>query len=653
MIATFVNATTLDGYNPYRISRAGIDWEVAEPEDPWANIGYWSDHQIVYLLALLETSQSFEPDRLLDLLDQRVFSYADVPYRLAGFDATVATPRSTIGFDRHAHDQAHERAKRLGGDGLLVHDGDGDLVRGTLAEKLLLLLAAKLVNLVPRGGIWMNTQRPEWNDANNALVGSGLSVVTVAYLRRYVVHLQQLLLTGDRPFEVGAELAELLQTLTAVLRDAERDLREWSPARCRHVVERLGRAGETYRSCVYAGLSGRRTTLHTRAVADLLSTARTHLEDTVRANARDEGLFHSYNTMTFDDDGVHVHRLPPMLEGQVAVLGSGMLDTDDAISLVRALRESALYRADQHSYQLYPDVEVPTFFERNTWDPASADGCELLTALRDAGERRLVVRDSLGGWHFGPAIRHARDVSAELDRLAGEAQFAAFVAQDRARVLAAFEEIFDHRSFTGRSGSFFAFEGLGSIYWHMVSKLLLGVQRAAMADGPASPELMAAYEDIRHGLGYCKDPQTYGAFPTDPYSHTPAGRGARQPGMTGQVKEEILARYAELGVRVEQGCIRVDPRLVRSTEWLRTSTRFDYLDVAGAEQSVQLPADSLAFTWCQVPFVLHRRGGYAVRVTFADGRVEAFGEPALSRALSAEIFGRTGVVARVEIDLPG
>jgi hypothetical protein len=52
---------------------------------------------------------------------------------------------------------------------------------------LLTLLLAKLVNFVPEGGIWMNTQRPEWNDANNALVGKGLSVVTLCYLRRYIV----------------------------------------------------------------------------------------------------------------------------------------------------------------------------------------------------------------------------------------------------------------------------------------------------------------------------------------------------------------------------------------------------------------------------------------------------------------------------------
>ena len=33
-ILKFVNATTLDGFNPYRITREGIDWEVPEPDNP-------------------------------------------------------------------------------------------------------------------------------------------------------------------------------------------------------------------------------------------------------------------------------------------------------------------------------------------------------------------------------------------------------------------------------------------------------------------------------------------------------------------------------------------------------------------------------------------------------------------------------------------
>ena len=104
----------------------------------------------------------------------------------------------------------------------------------------------------------------------------------------------------------------------------------------------------------------------------------------------------------------------------------------------------------------------------------------------------------------------------------------------------------------------------GSIYWHMVSKLLLAAQecyRQAVETGaqPAvTAALAAAYYDIRQGLGFNKSPADYGAFPTDPYSHTPMGGGARQPGMTGQVKEEILTRFGELGVSVPVSYTHLD-----------------------------------------------------------------------------------------------
>ena len=39
----------------------------------------------------------------------------------------------------------------------------------------------------------MNTQRPEWNDANNALVGNGVSMVTLYYLRRFFSFFDELL----------------------------------------------------------------------------------------------------------------------------------------------------------------------------------------------------------------------------------------------------------------------------------------------------------------------------------------------------------------------------------------------------------------------------------------------------------------------------
>jgi hypothetical protein len=61
MITKFLNASTADGYNPYRITSEGIDWETPDPHDPWAYIGYWGDHQIIYLQKLLELSDKYHP----------------------------------------------------------------------------------------------------------------------------------------------------------------------------------------------------------------------------------------------------------------------------------------------------------------------------------------------------------------------------------------------------------------------------------------------------------------------------------------------------------------------------------------------------------------------------------------------------------------
>ena len=190
MVAKFLNATTADGYNPYRITRDGIEWEAPEPENPWANIGYWSDHQIIYLQKLLEVAEQVSPGTLSSLWNRPIFAYANVPYRLRPYPQMIADWFDTIDFDWEREEEIAAAVASLGTDGRLLRDDSGAVVHGTLTEKLLVLLLAKLTNLVPEGGIWMNTQRPEWNDANNALVGKGLSVVTVAYLRRFVAFWQ-------------------------------------------------------------------------------------------------------------------------------------------------------------------------------------------------------------------------------------------------------------------------------------------------------------------------------------------------------------------------------------------------------------------------------------------------------------------------------
>ncbi len=655
MTTVFLDATTADGYNPYRISRSGVDWEVPEPDDPWSNIGYWSDHQIIYLLKLLETSHRFHPGRLDALLNRRVFTHADVPYRIDTYEETLRDPYDTITFDA-GHDAAiARRVVDEGADGRLLHDSAGDLVRVTLAEKLLLLALAKLVNLVPDGGIWMNTQRPEWNDANNALVGRGLSVVTLAYLRRYLVFVRELL---SADVELSVELADLAADVSGVLAGyADRLDGGFSDRDRRALMDELGGAGTRFRERIYAGLDQSRREVSAQQVAELLDLAQRYVEASLERNWRSDGLVHSYNVMDIGRDTASVRRLAPMLEGQVAALSSGLLSPQRSVELLAALRSSALYRADQHSYILYPDKDLPGFLQRNRFSQERGSRCPLVGALVAAGNRSLVIQDVHGDLHFAAHIRNAGTVSGELDRLSEDPQWSPLVAADRDCVLQLFEEVFQHAEFTGRSGTFFAYEGLGSIYWHMVSKLLLAVQetldRAVVeaADDATVRALAARYEEVRAGLGYCKSPEEYGAFPVDPYSHTPAGHGARQPGMTGQVKEEVLTRLGELGIHVEHGRIVVRPTLLRPDE-LRGAGEFDYIDVAGQARTIALPDDSLALTFCQVPIIISRGNRLEVLAHLEDGRTQPGEGGALDAAISASVFRRDGRVRSLHVRVP-
>ncbi len=662
MAAKFVNATTVDGYNPYRITREGIEWETPEPHNPWSNIGYWSDHQIIYLQKLLEILAQVSPKTLSSLWSRPVFSYANVPYRLRPYPQMLADWFDTIDFDYEQEEAIAAAVAALGTDGRLLRDANGAVVHVTLAEKLLALLLAKLTNLVPEGGIWMNTQRPEWNDANNALVGKGLSVVTVGYLRRFIAFWQaQLAEVEPAAWTVSPAVAELLGQVHDILRAHQDRLQTgFDDAARRAIMDQLGMAATAYRTEVYRnGVASTRVALDCRALHDFLALAQRYVEHTLRANRRPDDMIHSYNILRLHEGGAAIEHLYLMLEGQVALLSSGMLTPKHALAVLRSLRRSDLYRADQHSYILYPNRRLPGFREKNHVPAAAVAGSQLVAALTAANDRRLLARDGAGVYHFNGDFRNAGDVARVLDELAQDAAYAPLAAAERAFVLDLFEATFDHRAFTGRSGTFFAYEGLGSIYWHMVAKLLLAAQEcyqqalASNAEPSVSAALAEAYYDIRQGLGFNKSPAEYGAFPTDPYSHTPAGSGARQPGMTGQVKEEILTRLGELGVSVRQGALCFAPSLLRRNEFLPAPAEFAYVDVAHQPKTLPLPPDSLAFTVCQTPVIYTRGAEPRLEVTGADGQTIAAPGRCLDAAISRRIFERDGwaQVVRVTVNI--
>jgi hypothetical protein len=658
MISTFLNATTVDGYNPYRITYQGLDWELPEPNNPWANIGYWSDHQIIYLQKLMEISVKFHPGRLQEFLSRSRFSYADVPYRIKPYADLLNDPYNTIQFDWEQEHQIEARTREHGSDGKLVYAPDGKILHVSLAEKLLTLLLAKLSNLVPEGGIWMNTQRPEWNDANNALVGKGLSVVTLGYLRRCLAFCSELFNTsGSVPLSVEvkefyAQVSQILSRFLPLLQGSFTD------GQRRSVMDALGNAASDFRWNYYLhGLSGQVTSLPMQEIADFLKLAQQFVEHSLQANRRQDGLYHAYNILHLTPDRARISPLYEMLEGQVSILSSGMLSGEESLTLLRSLRNSALYQPEQHSYILYPDRNLPGFLEKNRLAEEHVRDIPLFKALIESGDTTLITKDVNGLVHFSGQLRNFRDVTAALAALAAikeQPRFAQGVEADFEKIKALFEATFHHDEFTGRSGTFFAYEGLGSVYWHMVSKLLLAVQETTLQNrhAPAAQALLGCYSDIRQGLCFNKSPDAYGAFPTDPYSHTPKGQGAKQPGMTGSVKEIILTRQVELGSFVENGRLVFDGFLLDRDELLSASTVFTYLDVNGARKEMALKAGSLAYSICQTPVILETGKWAGITVALADGTLQPVEGNTLDSINSRHIFLRDGVVRHITVSLP-
>lgn len=655
VIARFVNASTADGYNPYRISREGIDWERPNPDDPWAYIGYWGDHQLIYLQKFLEQSCSHHPGSLDRLLNEEIFVYANIPYRIRSIEEIVANPKDTIVFDWDLNSKIDDLIGSTGSDGALLRRADGEVHRVNLMEKIICSLLAKLVNFIPGAGIWLNTQRPEWNDANNALVGNGTSVVTLCYLKRSLSFwISRLEDSSVKEFRLSDEISSLLDRVNVVLESYRHALTEGFSESARYdFTIALGKAGSEYRETIYnRSFSGKRSAVTRDALLGFLKLTTAYADRSIDENARNDGLYHSYNLVSFRDKRITIRRLYLMLEGQVAALSSGYLDAGMSIQLLDALKSSALYRDDQQSYMLYPFRQLPRFTEKNNIPAEELSRSELLKRMIAANDRSIISVDEAGGAHFNGSFRNEAMLSAALESLDRE-EYGKISEEDKDRILHLYESVFDHQSFTGRSGTFYGYEGLGSIYWHMVSKLLVAVRETyeAAERNRSVKELCDRIRDhyhaIKEGLGIHKSPALHGAFPVDAYSHTPAGAGAKQPGLTGQVKEDIISRFGELGVIVQNGRVAFIPSMLRAEELSESEECFTYFDTDGKENMIELAAGQMVFTLCQVPVIFSEGVRQEITICYANGGKRIIPGCVTDAETSQSIFSRSGEIRQV------
>jgi hypothetical protein len=656
MIHKFLNATTFDGYNPYRVTKDGFDWEISEPDDPWSYIGYWGDHQIIYLLKFLEFIENHQPKKLESFFNQDMFVYANVPYRIKSYEDILKNPKDTIEFDEDLDHKIRRERSELGADGALLRDENRFIIKVNFVEKILATTLAKLSNFIPECGIWMNTQRPEWNDANNALVGNGVSMVTLYYLRRFLNFFKDIFeKTALESVEVSNELITFYNEVLKTLENHKNLLSgKFNDVERKQVLDGLGNPASTYRNNIYNNaFSGRKETITLKSLKTFVSVSLDYLEHAINANKRTDNLYHAYNLMTVESDNdISMSYLEEMLEGQVASLSSGYLTSTEALAVLDAMKSSQLFRPDQYSYLLYPYKDLKGFIERNNIPKQSLEKSIVLQELVANNNTEIIEKDSRGDYHFNGNFKNASDVGEALEHISQQVSNA-----EKELILQIFETVFNHKAFTGRSGTFYGYEGLGSIYWHMVSKLQLVVQECCLkaVKENESPEitgrLLEHYYEINAGIGVHKSPTLYGAFPTDPYSHTPAGKGAQQPGMTGQVKEDVLSRFGELGVFVTEGKLYFNPCMLRKDEFLQDDKIFTFINVAQQKKQLNLQKGMLAFTYCQIPVIYKISNEQKLEVVNSNGEQSTFNGLSLNTETSQEIFKRTDEITEITVHI--
>jgi hypothetical protein len=660
MIYKFLNASTFDGYNPYRVTKDGFDWEVIEPDDPWSYIGYWGDHQIIYLLKFLEILEDVKPGKLANLFESDVFVYANVPYRIKSYEDTLNDPKDTIVFDHELDKNIREKREKLGGDGALLEDQKGNIIHVNFIEKILATTLAKVSNFIPEGGIWMNTQRPEWNDANNALVGNGVSMVTLYYLRRFLDFFNSVFegVDDSAEYQLSKEVYDMFMGMHQAL-DAHKGIlstNNISDKERKAVLDGVAIPASQFRTFVYdKGFTGEKSTVSVSDIKAFTQNTLKFLEQSIDANKRNDDMYHAYNLMTLNEDNsISISYLDEMLEGQVAVLSAKYLKSEDAVKVLDGLKQSALFRNDQYSYILYPNKNLKGYLQRNNVPENLVESSELLKTLIEDGNTKIIEKDVEGNYHFNANFNNDKKLKAELEKLK-EGKYAALVEKDSKKVTDIFEDVFNHKAFTGRSGTFYGYEGLGSIYWHMVSKLQLAVFECCdkaindQASAETLGRLLEHYYEINEGIGVHKSPKLYGAFSTDPYSHTPYGKGAQQPGMTGQVKEDILSRFGELGITMEKGQLAFKPYLLRKNEFFSKAKTVTYVNLHQEPKSVEVPENSMCFTICQVPVIYTVSDKNQIELTLTNHSTQTVNGLEVPLDMSKSVFKRKGEVDHIRV----
>ncbi len=334
--------------------------------------GYWTDHW-TYNLDLLEEYLAVFPDRKERLLTEECFSYFLSERKINPRSKRYVRTEKGIRQYRALSEESAEK-----GDGKLVRSdfGKGEVYRGSLLEKLLLLASVKFATLDPWGmGIEMEGGRPGWYDALNGLPGLfGSSMAETYELKRLLLFIKEVLEEDyAKEIPVFEELADFFRSVgeaagkgasgeLAFASENGKDFGLWNS---------LNDLKEEYRERVFPGISGKKTGLSCREALELISFMERVTDAGIgRAQKLSDGVAPTYFYYEVKEEGAGsgevvpeaflVKKLPDFLEGPVRRMKTG-LDGKERKELYEAVRKSSLYDRQLSMYKVNAGLQELSF----------------------------------------------------------------------------------------------------------------------------------------------------------------------------------------------------------------------------------------------------------------------------------------------------
>jgi hypothetical protein len=102
---------------------------------------------------------------------------------------------------------------------------------------------------------------------------------------------------------------------------------------------------------------------------------------------------------------------------------------------------------------------------------------------------------------------------------------------------------------------------------------------------------------------------------------------------------------------VQEGALRFAPTLLHRDEFVLEASKFRYVNSACERQTVSLPPDSIAFTFCQTPIIYTQGKTEQIEIVVENGRSQIKLGNLLDKATTRHILDRDGHIQLVRVTM--